>query len=103
MLIRNGGSKNSTSPPHLVKNERSLRKKNETAPESRQTLEVAEARNFWTSQCSFLSSNWFSECEHPFIYFISEPAVPSACARILALCWKLYTGNMQRVLTKDLI
>ena len=26
MVIRNGGSKNSTSPPYLVKNERSLKR-----------------------------------------------------------------------------
>ena len=52
-------------------------------PESRQTLEVSEAR----SSC-FLSSNWFSVCEHPFIdkpLVISETAVPSACVRILGL------------------
>ena len=37
--------------------------------------------NFRTSQSCFLSSNWFSECEHPFIdkaRFVSEPTLPSA-------------------------
>ena len=69
-------------------------------PESRQTLEVNEAR----SSC-FLSSNWFSVCEHPFIdklQVITETAVPSACVRILGLGWKLYPGNMQHMLNKDL-
>ena len=70
-------------------------------PESRQTLEVNEA---WSS--CFLSSNWFSVCEHPLIdkpLVISETAVPSACARILGLGWKLYPGNIQCMPTKDLI
>ena len=70
-------------------------------PESRQTLEVSEAR----SSC-VLSSNWFSVCEHPFIdkpLVITETAVPSACARILGLGWKLYPDNIQCILTKDLI
>ena len=70
-------------------------------PQSRQTLEVSEARS-----SRVLSSNWFSVCEHPFIdkpLVITETAVPSACARILGLGWKLYPGNIQCILTKDLI
>ena len=45
----------------------------------------------------------FSWCEYPFIdepMVISEATVPSA--RLLCPGWKLYPGNMQRMLNKDL-
>ena len=58
--------------------------------------------NVWTDQSSvgFLS-NWFSECEHPFIDkpLIIEPAVPST--RLLGLSSKLYPSNKQHMLNKD--
>ena len=58
--------------------------------------------NVWTHQSSvgFLS-NWFSECEHPFIDkpLIIEPAVPST--RLLGLSSKLYPSNKQHMLNKD--
>ena len=42
--------------------------------------EEKRSPNIWTSQSCFASSNWFSECEHPFFnkLVITEPAVPSA-------------------------
>ena len=59
---------------------------------------------FWTSQTCFLSSNcFFFECEHPVIdipMVITEPAVVSA--RLLGLGWKLYFGNMPRMLSEDI-
>ena len=47
--------------------------------------EEKRSPNIWTSQSCFASSNWFSECEHPFFnkLDITEPAVPSA--RLLGL------------------
>ena len=59
--------------------------------------------NLWTGQSCFLSSNWFSECEHPFIdkrTDLTEPAVPSTGPWGLGL--KLYPSNMQRMRNEDL-
>ena len=50
----------------------------------------------WSTVFFFLS-NFFFECEHPFIdksLSITEPAVPSA--RLLGLGSKLYPSSMQR-------
>ena len=59
--------------------------------------------NFWTSQSCFLSSNWFFECEHPFIdkpMVITEPVAVGV--RVLGLGSKLYPSNMPHMLNKDL-
>ena len=51
---------------------------------------------FWTSQSRSLSSNWFFECEHPFIdkpMVITVSAVPST---------QLYPSNMLCMFNKDL-
>ena len=53
-------------------------------------------RNFGISQSRFFSSNWFSECQHPFIVtlmFITELVVPSAGQ--FSLSSKLYPSNKQ--------
>ena len=55
-------------------------------PETRQTLEVNEAPS---SGLVILFS--FVKL----VFWFSETAVPSACARILGLDWKLYPGNIQ--------
>ena len=57
--------------------------------------------NFWTSQSCFLSSIWFTECEHLFTdkpMIVTEPAVPSE--HLLGLGSKLYPSN-KHILNKD--
>ena len=59
-------------------------------------LYCLNAWNSGTSQSRFFSSNWFSECQHPFIVtlmFITELVVPSAGQ--FSLSSKLYPSNKQ--------
>ena len=64
--------------------------------------------NFWICQSCFLSSNWYSECEHPFqteidklMVITDEPAVQNA--RLLSLGSKLSPSNKQHMLTLSLL
>ena len=55
----------------------------EGVPELGQGFEVAEGQTSGLANLVFLSSNWFSECEHPFIdnrtdlQLLTEPTLPS--------------------------
>ena len=77
----------------------------EARPESRPASEIAEKPNFWTSQSCVLSSNWFSECEHPLIdkpMFVTKPDVHVPSAQLLGRRSNLYPSKKLHMLNNYL-